>query len=185
MGLPEEIELLDVKLRELITRYEQYFLGMEKREPLRQHAEVEKLARRYVGVSITNTMVKFKYASLVSRFNSYNQYWERIKRLIDEGKYSRERFKMELHEREREQQQKTSATPPPSSPRTETDRLYQDFLAARKACNLSTENIGIDLIRSAIEKNKDVILNKYHCRDVEFRVVVEDGTPKIKARPRK
>lgn len=183
MGIPEEIELLEAKLRDLITRYEQYFLGMEKREPLKLHGEVERLARRYAGVSITNTMVKFKYASLVSRFNSYNQYWERIKRLIDEGKYSRERFKMELHERER--MEKTTAPPPPASPPSELDRLYQEFLAARKACNLSANNISQDMIRSAIEKNKDLIMSKYHCSDVEFRVVVEEGTPKIKARPRK
>ncbi|MBI1921138.1 MAG: hypothetical protein HYS23_08670 [Geobacter sp.] len=185
MGIPEEIELLDIKLRDLITRYEQYFLGMEKREPLKLHSEVEKLARRYAGASIINTMVKFKYASLVSRFNSYNQYWERIKRLIDEGKYSRERFKMELHERERGEQKTTSAAPPPVSSPSELDQLYQDFIAARRACHLPADNISIDLIRSTIEKNKDLIRSKYQCRDVEFRVVVEDGTPKIKARPKK
>lgn len=184
MGTPEEIELLDLKLRELITGYEQYFLGMEKREPLKLHDEVERLARKYVGVSITNTMLKFRYNSLVSRYNSYNQYWERTKRLIDEGKYSRDRFKMELHERERAQEQQASAPPTVAPVRNELDLIYRDYLAARKACNLSADNISIDLIRSAIEKNKNLIMDKYRCRGVEFRVVIEDGAPKIKARPK-
>ena len=50
MGLPEDIARLEQDLRELIIRYEQYFCGIEKREPLQLLDEVERRARRYQNV---------------------------------------------------------------------------------------------------------------------------------------
>jgi hypothetical protein len=39
------------------------------------------------------------------------------------------------------------------------------------------------MIAEAIEKQRPLIMERYNCRDVEFRVVIEEGKPKIKARP--
>ena len=58
MAIAEDVILLEKKLNELITRYEQYFIGLEKREPLLLFAEVEKIVRRCSGIPIHNTMYK-------------------------------------------------------------------------------------------------------------------------------
>jgi hypothetical protein len=182
MGIAEDLASFELTLNELVIRYEQYFLGMEKREPLPLLAEVERAARTYQNVPIVNTMVKFKYNSLVARLNSYKQYWNRITRLIEEGKYSRDRFKMEMH-------RKTGGTrdrEPKPAPATGTDveQVYRQYVEARKACNLSVDNVTPEMIASVIEKQKPALLGKYGCQGVEFKVVVEDGKPKIKARPK-
>lgn len=181
MGVADDIALFDQRLAELIIKYEQYFLGLEKREPLRLLDEVEQWARKYANVQIVNTMVKFKYNSLVAKLNSYKQYWTRINRLIEEGKYSRDRFKMAMHEK-----REGAPAPPPREPGIDPEvlRLYQQYVKARKACHLPVETVTPNLIAAAIEKQKPAIINKYHCSNVEFKVVVEDGTPKIKARPK-
>lgn len=185
MGIPEDVAFFEQSLGELIIKYEQYFLGLEKREPLRLLAEVEGLARRYQNFQIVNTMTKFKYNAAIARLNSYKQYWTRINRLIEEGKYSRDRFKMEMHQRgkhagppERADQAEKSAVSP------EVERVYRAYLEARKACHLATDSITPEMIAAAIEKQKPVIMGKYKCAGVEFKVVVEEGTPKIKARPK-
>jgi len=182
MGIPEDIARLESQLRELIIKYEQYFFGVEKREPLRLLDEVLQLARRYQNVSITNTMLRFKYDSLVGSLSVHRQKWTRINRLIEDGKYERDRFKMELH---RGEKGKERSTPPaPGASELQLERIYQEYRKARLACNLPVENVSREKIAQAIDRQKPAILEKYRCSDVDFVVVVENGTPRLKARPK-
>lgn len=182
MGLVEEISLLEEQLNALIIKYEQYFLGLEKREPLRLLNKVDQAFRRYLSSTIVNTMVKFKLNSLTARFNTYKRQWVRINRLIDEGKYSRDRFKMEMHDLDQGQRHQ-----PEAGERRESDEameeLFRQFIQARQECNLPVANITPGMIAEAVEKQKPAIKEKYHCDAVEFKVVIEGGKPKIKARP--
>jgi len=184
MGIPEEIALFESSINELIVKYEQYFLGLEKRAPLQLLDELEKTSRKYHGSKIANTMQKFKFNTAVAKLNSYKQYWDRINRLIEEGKYSRDRFKMEMHQKKDRgpspvrMQEKESRIDP------EVQKLYQQFIEARKSCSLPVNSITPDMVSAAIEKQKPAIINKYNCSKVEYIVVVEKGTPKIKVRPK-
>jgi leucyl aminopeptidase len=184
MGLSEDLALFELNLNELIIKYEQYFLGLEKREPLKLLEEVERYARRYHGTHIINTMQKFKYNSMVARFSSYKQYWNRITRLIEEGKYSRDRFKMEMHKKKEGDGPSANGAEKEKRLAPELQRLYQQFIEARKACHLPIESITPEIVAAAIEKQKPAIINKYHCNKVEYVVVVEKGSPKIKVRPK-
>lgn len=181
MGIPEDIAQLEQNLNELIIKYEQFFLGLEKREPLRLLETVERLSRKYANVKIVNTMLKFKYNSLVSRFCSYKQYWSRIVRLMEEGKYSRDRFRMTMHQRP----DSPGSGGPPAPAGDAGEDLFRSFIEARRACSLPTDTITREMVQAAIDKQKPAIVAKYGSDAVEFRVVVEDGVPKIKARRRK
>lgn len=185
MGIPEDMALFEQSLNELVIKYEQYFLGLEKREPLKLLAMVESCVRKYANVSIVNTMHKFKYNTLVARLCSYKQYWNRINRLIEEGKYSRDRFKLAMHQGKPLAAPSGSA-PVPEQPRPdmEVSAIYREYVEARKACRLPVDNITPDMIASALEKQKPSIVSKYGCDNVEFKVVIEAGTPKIKVRPK-
>jgi hypothetical protein len=182
MGLPEDIARLEQDLRELIIRYEQYFCGIEKREPLRLLDEVERNIRHYQNITIANAMQKFKYNSLVATLCVHRQKWNRINRLIEEGKYNRDRFKMSLHQRNAGSPKAPAA---PGAPLTPLERIYRDFLAAREACNLPVEGLSREKIAAAIERQKPAIMEKYRCSDVEFAVVIEEGKPRLKARPKR
>lgn len=182
MGVAEDLDQFEQLLSELIIKYEQYFLGIEKREPLRLFAQTERLSQRLNASVITNSMQRFRYNCLVARFTTYRQHWARITRQIEEGKYSRDRFKMKIHERARDNapSPQTDFEPPVAR---EVDRVYQQYLAARAACHMPVEGISPEMIAAALEKQRPLILERYNCRDVEFRIVIEDGRPKIKARP--
>ena len=181
MGIPEDIARLEQDLRELIIRYEQYYCGTEKREPLQLLDEVERSARRYQNVAINNSMHKFKYNSLVATLCVHRQKWNRTNRLIEEGKYTRDRFKMTLHQRNGKD---SSAPPSLAAQLSPLERIYQDYLAASEACNLPTQNLSREKIAAAIERQKPAIMDKYRCSDIEFAVVIEEGKPRLKARPR-
>ena len=185
MGIQEDISLLENSISELVVKYEQYFLGIEKREPVPLCENVERFIRRYNTSAITNTMYKFKFNTLVGKFNSYKQYWTRINRLIEEGKYSRDRFKMARHLSEnapRLPAMEQSVAPPQSDNK---EAVFQNYLAARRQCNLPTDTIDRETLFSVIDKQRETLKHKHHCADVEFRVVIENGAPKLKARPAK
>jgi len=179
MGIAEEIVVFEEKLNELVRKYEQYFFGLEKREPIKLLEEVEKTARRYVGTNIVNTMVKFKYNSIVARLHSYKQYWNRINREIEEGRYSRDKFRMGIHNQSRDL---ASRPEMPAGP--DLDGVFAEYIKARKACNLTTDGINPETLKATLGKQKESIQQKHQCSDIEFRVVIEDGKPKIKARPK-
>lgn len=186
MAVAEDLTKLEHQLKELITRYEQYFVGLEKREPLPLLVEVEKMVRRYANVHINNTMYKHKYNMLVARLNTYREHWNRILRLIEEGKYSRDRFIRDLHLRQKDkkpvhneqERQRTHHDP-------ELDRIFYELREARKACHLPVEKLSLELVAATIEKNRAALAARLGTDDLVFRVVVEDGKPKIKASLRK
>jgi hypothetical protein len=183
MGIQEDVSFLEHSIAELVVKYEQYFLGIEKREPLKLCEDVERFIRRYNTATIVNTMHKFRFNSLVGKFNSYRQYWTRTNRLIEEGKYSRDRFKMARHLAEGEQHPPADRHPKP--PENDIEIVYQHYLEARRKCNLSTDNLSRETMFAVIEKQREQLKSKHHCADVEFRVVIENGAPKLKARPAK
>ena len=184
MGIPEEIALFEQNLNQLVIKYEQYFLGLEKRAPLSLLDEVERASRQYQGYQIVNTMQKFRYNAAIAKLNSYKQYWNRINRLIEDGQYSRDRFKMEMHLKEEPAGTRAREHVRESRINPEVQRVYQQFIEARKACHLSVNNITPEMIAAAIAKQKPGIIDKYKCGNLEFVVVVEKGMPKIKARPK-
>ncbi len=201
MGIAEDLSLLDRKLAELKVQYEHYFSGLAKTEPLPLRAEVQELVRRWNGQSITNTMHKFRYHTLVGRFNSLNGHWLRCVRELEEGTFKQDLFRVNLHEeerREREEKRKKlleqvsvrGTAPGPGAPAAarpnageSTEAIYQELLAARAACGQK----GADMSRDAFEKllgsQRAEIRRRYDCAEVEFKVRVENGKVKLIARP--
>lgn len=185
MAIAEDLPQIERLLVDLITKYEQYFIGLEKREPLQMLADLEKLVRRYAGTPINNTMYKHKYNMLVARLNTYREHWNRILRLIEEGRYSRDRFISDLHVRQHAGAGPSRDTSARQTQDKELDRIYQEYREARISCNLPVDTLSRDRIAATIEKTKSSVAARLGTDDLTYRVVVENGKPKIKASQRK
>lgn len=185
MAIAEDLPQLERLLGDLITKYEQYFIGLEKREPLQVLADVEKLVRRYAGTPINNTMYKHKYGMLVARLNTYREHWNRILRLIEEGRYSRDRFISDLRQRQHAGASPSREDVARQSQDKELDRIYHEYRDARLSCNLPVDNLSRDLVAATIKKSKLSLVARLGTEDLTYRVVVENGKPKIKASQRK
>lgn len=182
MGIAEDLPILESRLSELITRYEQYFIGLEKREPLKLLAEVEQLARRYANAPITNTMYKHRYTNLIARLSSYRQLWNKTVREIEEGRYSRDRFRAQL--RDGRQDGRPAAAEPgraAQQPDPELERIYQELLEARKKCNLPVSSVSREQLAATLDRQRPELRQKLGTDNIRFRVVIEGGKPKIKA----
>jgi hypothetical protein len=83
------IEELETRLERLRALYEQYFLGFEKIEPAVARKDVDRRIYVLRREKIRNTGKRFKLQTIIQRYNTFQQYWQRICREIENGTYKR------------------------------------------------------------------------------------------------
>jgi hypothetical protein len=89
-NLEDILEGLEQKIDRLKVLYDQYFMGIEKVEPLVVRKNVNRTILNLAKIQIRNTGLRFRYRTLVQRFNTYLTYWNRILREIELGTYKRD-----------------------------------------------------------------------------------------------
>ena len=109
--LVEQAQALEEEVEALKARYDQYFLGVERREPNRWRDEVKRKVMRLKSAFTRNTGLKFKIQSLHARYLSYERLWLRSAREREEGTYHRDLFKARLRARPEEKEKKEEAAP--------------------------------------------------------------------------
>ncbi|MFT3696119.1 MAG: MXAN_5187 C-terminal domain-containing protein [Kofleriaceae bacterium] len=88
---PEELlDVVDKTLDRLKTLYEQYFLGIQKQAPTFIHNDIERKLRDLTQMQLRNTGLRYRLATLQQKFGSYNSYWRRTLRQIENGTYQRQ-----------------------------------------------------------------------------------------------
>ncbi len=90
----ELLDTVDKTLDRLKTLYEQYFLGIQKQAPSFIHNDVERKLRDLTQMNLRNTGVRYRLATLTQKFGSYNSYWRRTLRQIENGTYTRQLQKL-------------------------------------------------------------------------------------------
>ncbi|WP_437953904.1 MXAN_5187 C-terminal domain-containing protein [Sorangium sp. So ce296] len=85
-----ELEELETRIERLRALYEQYFMGIERLEPLIPRKDVERRIWVMRREQIRNTGLRFKFQMLFQRYNTFQQYWGRIAREIENGTYRRD-----------------------------------------------------------------------------------------------
>ena len=81
---------LENRVERLRSLYEQYFMGIERLEPLTARKDVDRRLWTLRREQIRNTGLRFKLETTVQRYNTYQQYWQRIVREIEQGTYQRD-----------------------------------------------------------------------------------------------
>ena len=83
------LEELENRLERLRALYEQYFMGIERIEPAIPRKDVDRRIYVLRREKIRNTAKRFKLQTIISRYNTFQQYWQRICREIEAGTYKR------------------------------------------------------------------------------------------------
>jgi hypothetical protein len=138
---------------------------------------------------------RFRYNQLLSRYNQYREMWGRKMREREEGP-------LEFKRRAAAMASPSSrpATPEPEAPRVtsapadpyvkmssgsngeEIRRLYDEIEQQNQKLGKSA-GITIDQLQAMVQKQSDVVRQKYAVDVVAFRVDVVDGKVKLKAKP--
>ena len=96
--MQEECSSLEEELQELRTRYEQYFLGMERQPPNALHDKLKRRLNKLKTAFVRSTVLKFRVQSLGARYLTYERLWVRTLAEMENGTYRRDLFKAKLHQ---------------------------------------------------------------------------------------
>jgi len=171
----EELEILSSKLNQLKLAYDQYFLGSRPREPVLLRDEVRKLTIVYANQPSQNTAMRFKFNSIVSRYQAYKRQWIDTLRKIEQGTYTRHQFKSKLHET------RSSPAEPRAPAAQERSEIFDAFVEARRSCGQSIESLTTAKLETLLAKQEDALRQRYGEGSVRFKVVVENGKAKLLA----
>jgi len=167
---------LEEEQRQLEIRYEQYFAGVEKREPVKDRETMARKLRQFVNRRIIQTDLRFRCQNLATRFHTYGNHWDRIVRMIEEGRFHRGAGRI---------------APPPPHPTAASapagnayDDVYRDLVQAHQNLDAGRKPPNREQVMAFLQQQQEKIRAKFGEREIEFRVVTEDGKPKIKVRAR-
>jgi len=179
----DELVQLDIKINQLKQEYEQYFLGSRPREPVLLRGDVQKTMAFLSNQPLQNTALRFKYGSLCSRYQALRRQWDETLRKIEAGTYQRHVFKANLKDRERnEAADRRGAAAQNRDAMDDRADVFDAYISAREATGQGAKGVTREKLDALLAKQESAIRAKYGAKKVRFKVVVEDGKAKVKAR---
>ncbi|HZJ53990.1 MAG TPA: MXAN_5187 C-terminal domain-containing protein [Myxococcaceae bacterium] len=106
----QEVDAVEVLLHALRGQYDQFFLGMEKRPPVKAHEQFKKRLATLKTVPSRNSALSFRIQSLQASAATYERLWSRTLQEMEDGTYRRDVFKARLR---RKNSPETPAAPAP------------------------------------------------------------------------
>jgi len=177
-GLERDLEELDLALTMLKRDYEIYFSGGLKLPPLEAHRKIEGEIRKLSRITGLNYAQRFRYNNLSARFNSYVDLWNKQMRYKEEGRTPSGGV-LQIPEKEKKSVRRKSV----DAEATAYQKIFNDYLQSREKTGETTTGVSFAKFSEQLTKQKEAIVNRYECKDVEFYVTVEQGKTKLKAKP--
>lgn len=185
--IEEELDDFERMLQRLRIEYDQYFMGGMRREPTQLRGEVQRFITKYMSSPPRNAALKFRFNSLVARYQAFRAIWGRTQREIEAGTYKRHRFRLALQaleareaagERGRSPRRKRPAA---ASGGSAIDKLYEALSRARTRTG-EAGRIDRASLERAVRKQTAELRRKHGDAKVRFKVVIEGNKAKLKAK---
>lgn len=194
----DELDKLEEDIRRLKNKYDQFFTNIVKIPPSFDRHQVEAFIHEISKQKMRDNTRRFRYNTILSRYNQYREMWARKMREREEGPLDfriRQRAlntPPEAHE--------APPPPPPPQPRVTSGQLDPYVKMApgsngeqvRKLYDLIEQehqklgrasNLTLEQLASMVQKQSETVREKYHVNSVAFRVETIDGRVKLKAKP--
>jgi len=203
--ISDECGKIEEEVEALKARYEMYFLGLERREPSRERAEMKRRVMKLKGEFVRNTGLRFRIQTLHARFLSYERMWQRSTREKEDGTYRRDVLKARRRARGAAPLVKAESVPAPAAapapvapsaapvrpqaapggiPEEALRALYAEYVAAKQRCQEDTSRFSYEALARSVAKQVPELMAKYKAKSVDFKVEVRDGRAVLKALPR-
>jgi hypothetical protein len=195
LGKDTELDKLEEDIRILKTRYDQFFLGIQKFPPTFERRNIEVQLFEIGKQKMRENARRFRYQQLLTRYNQFRELWGRKMREREEGPLDFKRRQAAL-----ETPAVAPPPPPPPEPRVTSNgaypyvkvmpgtngeairRLYDEIQQEHLKMG-KTSSVTVEQLTQMVEKQTEVVRTKYHVSAVAFRVETVDGKVKLKAKP--
>jgi hypothetical protein len=195
VALSEDLDRIDLTMRQLQVKWDLFFNGQEKKPPSDLQSQVETLIRRYANTEIRNNGERFRFQSLSARYTTFNELWQKKLRAREEGKA------FGVHGLRAEQLPPPKAAAPPPAPKSQrpspapgeirvadaardTDavqQLYNRFVEERIRAGEAHAPV-FENFRDLIRQQTERIRAEKGAQAVDFRLETRDGKVSLKAR---
>jgi len=194
MPLAEDIEAIEKQMRQLQIEWDKFFGGIEKKPPTDLKSRIEAVIRRHANVEIRNNTERFRYQTMVAKYNTLSELWNKKLRAREEGKaFGVHGLKADILP----PPPPPVAAPPPRAMRpaaggefrvqnpehdlATVKALYENFLAARQRAG-EHALVKFDSFQKLIGQQASRILSDKGAQAVDFRLETKDGKVSLKAK---
>jgi hypothetical protein len=190
----EELRLIERELMEVKVAFDQFFLGFERKSPLRRRDVLGERIRKFRSHLDAKTPAGFRFRldQAQAKFAAYDRIWNRNLQDKEAGRDSRDLFKMKMKQKKAGEETmppapKAAAPKPPPSALTpgQLKTLYDTFVIARQRTNEPTSGLSMETLGKTLEKQVPALLKQFNCEAVDFKVVIKNNKAVLKAVPRK
>jgi hypothetical protein len=194
--LSDDLDRLDMLIRQLQAKWDMFFSGVERKPPSELQAQVDVLVKRYANAEIRNNAERFRFQTLTARYATFNELWQKKLRAREEGKV----FGMHgLRAEQLPPPAPPTAAPTPRAPApagssggefrvTDGQRdqaairaLYDSYVSERQRAGDAAAP-AFDAFRQLVAQQAERIRNEKGARAVDFRLETKDGKVALKAR---
>jgi hypothetical protein len=194
VALQDDLDRLDVAIRQLQVKWDLFFNGAEKKPPTELQTQVEALVRRHSNAEIRNNGDRFRFQSLSARFTTFNELWQKRLRVREEGKpfgmhgLRAEQLPPPGPKRSPEPRAATPAALPDEIRVTDPMRdtaavraLYERFVEERRRAGEGHAPV-FESFRDLIGQQTEKIRAEKGAQAVDFRLETRNGKVSLKAR---
>lgn len=190
----DELDKLEEEIRKLKNKYDQFFSGIIKVPPSFERHQVEALIHELNKQNMRDNTRRFRFNTMMSRFNQFRELWGRKLREREEGP-------LDFRRRQAAMTAEPVAPPPPPPPPRVTSggldpyvkmtpgsngeqiqRLHDEIEREHRKMGKAS-NVTMEQLTRMIQQQSDVVRQKYNVKTVAFRVETIDGKVKLKAKP--
>ena len=194
MTFDEQLDLLEESLRKLKIQYALFFLGVRKVPPTFERGKLDAIVHEMSRVRLRDIATRFRFNTLLGRYNQYRELWSRRAREREEGPTDFRRRTAALAAPEAEQAREPSTSPvtserPDSYVRVretlEGDalrELHAEITRAQSALGKGNAPT-LEQLSTMVNRQIESLRGRYGVATVDFRVETLDGKVKLKAKP--
>lgn len=198
-GEPKDpLDVFEETVKKLKVQYDLFFAGARKLPPSEERRRLEALIHEIAKEKMRDNGRRFRFNTLLGRFNQFRELWNRKMREREEGpvEFKRRRQAIEdaISPPKPEPQEKVRAPRVTSEPgesyvtvtpaaRNEAIRALHEQITAAQQQLGGKAALSLEQVSSMVDKQAEVLKQRYGVNAIAFRVDTSDGKVKLKAKP--
>lgn len=174
-AMERELQELSAMVEQLRVKYDRYFMGLDRIPPEKLRAALDREFRVSKLQTTHKTALRFQFETIRNRMTTYKRYWDRILRMIEEGRFKREKSALA----------NMGMRPPAGKRATKSDADEGVYKAWKEAQKQLGRNADVDFNRfkEKLAAQRENQKQKYGWASVDYAVRVKDGKVALVAKP--
>ena len=179
-SLDKDFAAFEEAITRLGREYDVFLYGSRGRLPVEARRQVEQMARGLSAQKIDTPADRYRLNSLLGRYNSRLEHWERAVRDKEEGRgrFARGAAGMPANV-------PAPASVHPEAARSPDEALFARFLEARRGNGEDVSKLSFERFHAQLAKERQALEAKTGKTGWEFEVVGDGGRVRLIARPSK